>query len=170
MQSALRYNEPRKENVVARKKSNWLDNNVKLRKVFVASSSPESINIQTLRNESAITEARALHLESTNQLNKWKTYADHRKMTSPRHLSDPDCRGIFQVIADTGSAHHCRRFEDIPIDKREIIAKSPRPLTMQTATGSVLVDKVIFSKIKQLGIVRDMYVMRDSPSASHLAN
>ena len=77
---------------------------------------------------------------------------------------------MFQVIGDTGAVHHCRGLEDIPLDEREIIAKSPRPLTMQTATGSVLVDKVILTKIKQLGIVRDMYVMRDSPSASHLAN
>ena len=85
MQSTLRHNKPRKSNVVVRKQNNGLDNNVKLRKVFVASSAPESIHTQTLRNESAITEARApleeVHLESTNQLNKWKTYADHRKMT-----------------------------------------------------------------------------------------
>ena len=85
MQSTLRHNKPKKQNVVVRKQNNWLDKNVKLRKVFSAGSSPESIHIQTLRNESAITEARApseeVQFESTNQLNKWKTYADHPKMT-----------------------------------------------------------------------------------------
>ena len=53
---------------------------------------------------------------------------------------------------------------DFPKDERHKIRKADTPLIFVTANGEVPCDKVIATDIPQLGITRDMYVMKDSPS------
>ena len=54
--------------------------------------------------------------------------------------------------------------EDILRNERHKIRKSDTPLIFVTANGEVPRDKVIATDIPQLGITRDMYVMKDSPN------
>ena len=70
----------------------------------------------------------------------------------------------FQIIGDSGAAQHCRGLDDIPINERCKIRKADVPLIFVTANGEVPCDEVIATDIPQLGITRDMYVMKDSPS------
>ena len=70
----------------------------------------------------------------------------------------------FQIIGDSGAAQHCRGQDDIPKDERHKIRKADIPLIFVTANGEVPCNKVIATDIPQLGITRDMYVMKDSPS------
>ena len=70
----------------------------------------------------------------------------------------------FQIIGDSGVARHCRGLDDIPINERCKIRKADVPLIFVTANGEVPCDEVIATDIPQLGITRDMYVMKDSPS------
>ena len=53
---------------------------------------------------------------------------------------------------------------DVPKDERHKIRKADTPLIFITADGEVPCDKVIATDIQQLGITRDMYVMKDSPN------
>ena len=73
-------------------------------------------------------------------------------------------RTAFQIIGDSGAAQHCRGLDDIPKDERHKTRKADIPLIFVTANGEVPCDKVIATDIPQLGITRDMYVMKDSPS------
>ena len=73
-------------------------------------------------------------------------------------------RAAFQIIGDSGAAQHCRGLDDIPKDERHKIRKADTPLIFVTANGEVPCNKVIATDIPQLGITRDMYVMKDSPS------
>ena len=70
----------------------------------------------------------------------------------------------FQIIGDSGAAQHCRGLDDIPQHERCKIRKADIPLIFVTANGEVPCDEVIATDIPQLGITRDMYVMKDSPS------
>ena len=70
----------------------------------------------------------------------------------------------FQIIGDSVAAQHCRGLDDIPINERCKIRKADVPLIFVTANGEVPCDEVIATDIPQLGITRDMYVMKDSPS------
>ena len=69
-----------------------------------------------------------------------------------------------QIIGDSGAAQHCRGLDDIPLHERCNIRKADVPLIFVTANGEVRCDEVIATDIPQLGITRDMYVMKDSPS------
>ena len=73
-------------------------------------------------------------------------------------------RTAFQIIGDSGAAQHCRGLDDIPKDERHKIRKADIPLIFVSANGEVPCNKVIATDIPQLGITRDMYVMKDSPS------
>ena len=70
-------------------------------------------------------------------------------------------RTAFQIIGDSGAAQHCRGLDDIPKDERHQIRKADIPLIFVTANGEVPCDEVIATDIPQLGITRDMYVMKD---------
>ena len=63
-----------------------------------------------------------------------------------------------------GGAQHCRGLDDIPQHERCNIRKADVPLILVTANGQVPCDEVIATDIPQLGITRDMYVMKDTPS------
>ena len=57
-----------------------------------------------------------------------------------------------------------RGLDDIPHRERCNIRKADVPLIFATANGEVPCDEVIATVILQLGITRDMHVMKDSPS------
>ena len=68
----------------------------------------------------------------------------------------------FHIIGGSGAAQHCRGLDDIPHHERCSIRKADVPLIFVTANGEVPCDEVIATDIPQLGITRDMYVMKDS--------
>ena len=70
-------------------------------------------------------------------------------------------RAAFQIIGDSGAAQHCRGLDDIPNEERHKIRKADIPFIFVTANGEVPCNKVIATDIPQLGITRDMYVMKD---------
>ncbi len=70
----------------------------------------------------------------------------------------------LRCIADTGSALHVRRLDDIPLRERQLIVEVLRPIQLQTANGETPVSKQIATKISKPGCTKDMYVLKDSPS------
>ena len=70
----------------------------------------------------------------------------------------------FQIIGDSGAAQHCHGLDDITLHERCYIRKADVPIIFVTANGEVPCDELISTEILQLGITRDMYVMKDSPS------
>ena len=77
-------------------------------------------------------------------------------------------RIAFQIICDSGAAQHCRGLDDIPQHERCKIRKADVLLIFVTADDEVPCDEVIATDIPQLGITRDMYVMKDSPNVISL--